>query len=184
MSSANRLAGALVGLALLALVALPTAGAELEVPYLAGRVNDLAGMISPEAEARIESRLAELQRSTGAQVAVLTVPSLEGDPIEDFSMRVVETWKLGSAERDNGVLFLIARDDRRMRIEVGYGLEAVIPDILAGRIQDELVRPSFQGGDFDGGVEAAIEAIAGLAEGDPQAMPEKPARSSRGRVQF
>jgi uncharacterized protein len=98
-------------------------GRAKEVPYLTGRVNDYAEMINEAGEERIDSRLRSFEEATGAQVAVLTIESLDGDPLEDFSLRVVETWELGRKGVDDGVLLLVARDDRKMRIEVGYGLE-------------------------------------------------------------
>jgi uncharacterized protein len=149
----------------------------LEVPYLAGRVNDQANMLSDQVENTLEDRLRLLERDTGAQVAVLTVPSLEGDPLEDYSMRVVETWKLGRSGADNGVLILIARDDRRMRIEVGYGLEGALTDAQSGRIIDRLMAPRFREGDFDGGVEAAVDAISAAIRGEPVVLPEESPRS-------
>ncbi len=120
----------------------------LEVPYLAGRVNDQANLLEDGFEGQLEERLRLLEEETGAQVAVLTIPSLEGDPLEDFSMRVVETWKLGRAGADDGVLILIARDERRMRIEVGYGLEPVLTDAEAGRIVSRMMAPKFRSGDL------------------------------------
>ena len=106
-------------------------------------------------------------------MAVLTVASLDGEPIEDFSHRVAETWKLGDAKRDDGVLFLVARDDRKMRIEVGYGLEPTLTDIRTKRIQDDLVRPAFRSGDYGGGIEKGIDAIGAQLRG--QAPPDPPA---------
>jgi uncharacterized protein len=153
----------------------------LEVPYLGGRVNDLAGLLSDGVEAELGSRLEALERETGAQVAVLTVPSLEGDPIEDFSMRVVETWKLGGERADNGVLVLIARDERLVRIEVGYGLEGALTDVESGRIISGLMTPRFRAGDFDGGVGAAVDAIGAKVRGEPVALPEdRPASGIQG----
>ena len=166
-------------LAVLTLLAAPAARA-LKVPYLAGRVNDGAGLMSPEARERIESKLAALEGETGAQVAVLTLPSLEGEPLEDFSLRVVETWKLGRAGVDDGVLVLVARDDRQMRIEVGYGLEGALPDAAANRILANLMTPRFRAGDFDGGVEAAVDAIAGTVRGEEGLIPEDPPSSGSG----
>ncbi|MEM7354877.1 MAG: TPM domain-containing protein, partial [Acidobacteriota bacterium] len=93
----------------------------LEVPYLAGRVNDLAGLLDATVEQQIEAKLEQLEKETGAQVAVLTLASLEDEPVEDFALRVVETWKLGREGIDDGALLLISRDDRKIRIEVGYG---------------------------------------------------------------
>jgi len=150
----------------------------LEVPYLTGRVIDQANLLDDDFRSQLEERLRVLEEETGAQVVVLTIPSLEGDPIEDFSMRVVETWKLGRADTDDGVLILIARDERRMRIEVGYGLEGVLTDAQSGRIIDRLMAPRFREGDFDGGVGAAVEAVSSAIRGEPVQLPEKTARSS------
>jgi len=104
--------------------------------------------------------------------------SLDGDPIEDYSIRVVETWKLGRAGANDGVLILIVRDDRRMRIEVGYGLEGVLTDAQAGRIIDGLMAPRFRAGDFEGGVEAAAAAVSSAIRGEPVDLPEE---ADRGR---
>jgi len=150
----------------------------LEVPYLAGRVNDQAGLLDEDFEGQLEERLRLLEEETGAQVVVLTIPSLEGDPLEDFSIRVVETWKLGRADADDGVLILVARDERRMRIEVGYGLEGVLTDAQSGRIIDHLMAPRFREGDFNGGVGAAVEAVSSAIRGEPVGIPEKRAQSS------
>ncbi len=137
----------------------------LPVPTLRGRVNDEAGLISPEAEARISATLEALENDTGAQVAVLTVTSLEGEALEDYSLRIAETWKLGRADEDDGALLLIAKNDRKMRLEVGYGLEPVLSDVLSRRILDQILRPAFRAGDFDGGVERAVDAVDGLVRG-------------------
>lgn len=147
--------------------------AALEVPFLSGRVNDQAAILDDAYEGRLEERLRALEEETGAQIAVLTVESLEGDPIEDFSMRVVETWKLGREGVDDGVLVLISRDDRRMRIEVGYGLEGALTDAQAGRIIDQLMAPRFREGDFPGGVDAAVEAISTAVRGEELVLPEQ-----------
>jgi uncharacterized protein len=137
----------------------------LAVPSLRGRVNDDAGLISPEAEARIAAKLEALENDTGAQVAVLTIVSLEGEALEDYSLRVAETWGLGRAEQDDGALLLIAKNDRKMRLEVGYGLEPVLSDVLSRRILDQILRPAFRAGDFDGGIERAVDAVDGLVRG-------------------
>lgn len=149
-----------------------------EVPYLAGRVNDLASLLSPSTAAAIETQLAELEESTGAQIAVLTVPSLEGEVLEDYSLRVAETWKLGRGEFDDGALLLIARDERQMRLEVGYGLEGTIPDAYAKRILDDVLRPRFRAGDFDGGVSDAVEVVSALVRGE-EALPPPSVDSTR-----
>jgi len=153
--------------------------AALEVPYLSGRVNDQADLLDDSFENRLEERLQALEAETGAQIAVLTVPSLDGDPIEDFSIRVVETWKLGREGVDDGVLILVVRDDRRMRIEVGYGLEGALTDAQAGRIIDRLMAPRFRQGDFDGGVSAAVDAVAAAVRGEELELPETPPTTNK-----
>ena len=162
--------------ALVAVLLVATAVAALEVPYLSGRVDDRAGMLGAGFESQLDGKLRQLEEETGAQVAVLTIPSLDGDPIEDFSIRVVETWRLGRADVDDGVLILIVRDDRRMRIEVGYGLEGALTDAQAGRIIDALMAPRFRSGDFEGGVDAAVEAVSSAIRGEALVLPEEPAR--------
>ena len=155
----------------LALAFLASLAGAKEVPYLSGRVNDTAGMIPVEMRARIEGSLAELEKQTGAQVAVLTVESLDGEPLEDYSHQVAETWKLGRKGVDDGVLLLIAKGDRKMRIEVGYGLEAKLTDIQCKRILDDVVRPAFRNGDFGAGVEAGVDAIIATIEGKEVTVP-------------
>jgi uncharacterized protein len=166
-------------IAILAISLIAASGASaLEVPYLSGRVNDQANLLDDPFEDQLEERLRLLEEETGSQVAVLTIPSLEGDPIEDFSMRVVETWKLGREGVDDGVLVVIARDDRRMRIEVGYGLEPVLTDAQSGRIIDQLMAPRFRQGDFNGGVDAAVEAVSAAIRGEPLQLPATQERST------
>lgn len=165
-------ARALIGL-FVVVAAASAAAAPLEVPFLAGRIQDQADLLGEDFEAELESRLERLEAETGAQVAVLTIPSLEGDPIEDFSIRVVDTWELGREGIDDGVLILIARDDRRMRIEVGYGLEGALTDAQAGRIIDRLMAPRFREGDFEGGVGAAVGAVAAAVRGEELTLPQE-----------
>ncbi len=167
--------------AMTVVVAVSNAGAK-DVPFLGGRVNDLAGLLRPDTEARLDARLRGLEGATGAQVAVLTIDSLDGDSLEEFAHRVATTWGLGQSGADTGALLLVARDDRAMRIEVGYGLEATVPDAKSRRILDELLRPRFRTGDFDGGIAAGVEALAGLIEGDPAALPARPASSPTPKI--
>lgn len=148
-----------------ALLAAAPLAAAVEVPYLSGHVNDTAAMIPAGVREQIEGQLAAFEKATGAQVAVLTVPTLNGEPIEDYSLKVAQTWKLGRKGVDDGVLFLVARDDRTMRIEVGYGLEAKLTDAQSRRILDDVVRPAFRNGDFGGGIAAGVNAITGTIEG-------------------
>ena len=167
----------LSGLALL--LAAPAAWPAKEVPFLAARVNDLAGLLQPPARERLETKLADLERRTNAQVAVLTVDSLEGDSIEDYAVRVFQTWKLGRKGVDDGVLFVVARQERRMRIEVGYGLEARLTDARSRQILDDVVRPHFREGNFGAGVEAGLDAIGAVIEGAPLPPPRRePARQT------
>ena len=145
---------------------------EREVPFLSGRVVDLAGMVDEGARGRLEARLAAYEEETGSQIAVLTVPDLDGEPIEDYSMRVVETWKLGRADVDDGVLLLIAQQERRLRIEVGYGLEGTLTDAYSRRILDNVITPRFRQGDFSGGVEAGTDAILAVLAGNADELPQ------------
>lgn len=158
--------------ATLALLALGASA--LPVPELSGRVVDLADLLPADAEARIDAKLVAFEQRTGAQVAVLTVTSLEGDPIEDFSIRVVEAWKLGRQGKDDGVLLLVSRDDRKMRIETGYGLEGQLTDAQSGRILDGVLRPRFRAGDYRGGIEEGVDTLLGTLDG-LDVLPPEPA---------
>jgi uncharacterized protein len=147
---------------------LPLNVVALEVPKLNGYVNDLAGVISPETELKIEHFLRGFESSDSTQLVVLTIDSLEGEALEEYSLKVVESWKIGQKEKDNGALLLIARQEREMRIEVGYGLEGKLTDLLAGRIIDNEIKPRFQAGDFDGGVIAGVASMAEAVRGEYQ----------------
>jgi uncharacterized protein len=140
-----------------------------EVPPLEGRVNDRAALLSPDLVQKLTARLAAHDQATGVEFAILTVDSLGGVPIEDYGIRVVESWKLGKKGKDNGVLLLVAKNDRKMRIEVGYGLEGTLPDIEAGRIVRDIMAPRFRRGDYAGGITQATEAIIGKTGGQLQA---------------
>lgn len=151
--------------------------AALDIPFLGGRVNDLAGLLSAQTVSELEGQLETLEQDTGSQIAVLTVPSLEDEALSDFTLRVAETWKLGRGKFDDGALLFISRDDRTMRLEVGYGLEPVLTDAMSKRILDEVMAPRFRSGDFDGGISAAVGAIDGLIRGDGTLPP--PANDQR-----
>ena len=138
----------------------------LEVPPLRARVNDLAGMMGEHAAAQLEHRLSQFETQTKHQVAVLIIPSLNGDSLEDFSIRLAEAWKIGNKAADDGVILIIARDDRKIRIEVGYGLEGVLPDAMANRIIQEVIVPQFRNQDFTGGIELGVSAIIQAVEGE------------------
>ena len=154
-------------LAMLALIwtASSPAGAQSAVPPLTGRVVDRADILASSTEARLTDQLAAAEDSTGAQIAVLTVPALQRETVEELAERVFNTWGLGDADRDDGVLLLVARDDRELRIEVGYGLEGALTDAQAGRIIRNVIVPRFRDGDFDGGVSEGVTAIVGTLDG-------------------
>ena len=151
-------------LAMLSSLALQAALAP--VPALTGRVNDYASMISPQARAVIEGKLRTLEQTESTQVAILTVPSLQGEPIEEFSIRVAEAWKVGQKGKDNGILLIVSKNDRKIRIEVGYGLEGRLTDLQSGRIIRDIIKPSFARGDFDTGFIAGTDAIVAAIKGE------------------
>ncbi len=144
-----------------------------DVPYLSGRVVDEAGLLSEDAVRQLEERLGAHENETSNQVVVLTIPSLEGEVIEQYSLKVAEAWQLGQSDKDNGALLLIARDDRKLRIEVGYGLEGALNDAVSARIIRNEIVPRFKDGEFEAGVNAGVgamlAAIAGEYSADEQA---------------
>ena len=158
---------------LLLLAALGIAQTLREVPDLSARVTDLTGTLGETGRLALENRLRELEADTGSQLAVLLVDSTEPESIEQYALRVAEKWRLGRADVDDGVLVLIAVDDREMRIEVGYGLEGAIPDARANRIIDELITPRFATGDFAGGLTAGVDALAASIRGEELPAPER-----------
>jgi uncharacterized protein len=150
------------------LLLLPLASAVAkDVPYLTGRVTDEANLIPPDQKKRLDAQLAEFERQTGNQVAVLTIQSLEGEAIEDYANKVARTWALGQKGKDNGALLLVSHQDRQMRIEVGYGLEPVLTDLQTNIIQNQVIIPFFKRGDFGGGIEAGVDAILSTIQGKP-----------------
>ncbi len=172
----------MAALTLALLVAAP-ARATLEVPALRGRVNDLAGVFEPERSRALEQRLRRFEEETSHQIAVLTVPSLAGEAIEQFAIRVAETWALGHEGIDNGILVVVLPADRRARIEVGYGLEGAVPDAVAARVLREHMLPRFREDDYAGGIEAGVNALAAAARGEVvSAPPAKPGARPDGRT--
>lgn len=149
-----------------------------DVPAFRGYVNDYAGLLSPARKAQLEARLASYDRQTDRQLVLLTVSSLGGEPIETFSIRVAEAWKVGGKEKDEGLIVLVAKDDRKMRIEVGYGLEGAIPDAVAARIIREVLTPAFRSGDYEGGIDAAFSVLMQAAGGGAAETPA-PAQAQR-----
>jgi uncharacterized protein len=156
----------------------------LEVPPLTGRVIDQAGVFSNDEQNLLTRSLETFARTKGPQIVVLTIPSLEGDTIEQFSMRAAEKWRLGDAKRDDGILLIVAVKDRRLRIEVGQGLEGALPDIIAGRIIRERIVPYFQKGQMNAGLFSGVKAIAERLGGQLDDLPSyrvaaKPAIKSK-----
>ncbi|HBT97003.1 MAG TPA: methanol dehydrogenase, partial [Desulfobulbaceae bacterium] len=134
-----------------------------------GHINDRAGMLDVATVERLETFLTSFEKSDSTQIAVLTVPNLGAESLEGFSLAVAEQWGLGQKGKDNGVLLLIARDERRVRIEVGYGLEGRLTDLIAGQIIRNVITPAFRQGDFDLGVTRGVEAMAAAVKGEYQA---------------
>ncbi len=153
-------------LLIMVLLLFPAVLPALEAPRLTGRVNDLAQMLSPESLQRLEQKLAAFERETSNQVVVLTVPSLQGDDIDPFSIRVAEAWKVGQKGKDNGVLLVIAQAERKVRIEVGLGLQGVLPDITSGRIIRDVMRPHLKSGNYDQGIAAGVDSIISATKGE------------------
>ncbi|TAK41337.1 MAG: YgcG family protein [Betaproteobacteria bacterium] len=149
------------------------AAAQLAVPALGARVTDQTGTLGTQQRAALEQKLAAFEAKKGSQVAVLIVPTTRPEAIEQYSIRVVEAWKLGRKGVDDGVLLLVAKDDRQLRIEVGRGLEGALPDAIAKRIVAEYITPRFKQGDFYGGILAGIDRILGTIEGEPLPAPRE-----------
>jgi len=153
-------------LCLLAILVWVSAAFSRDIPNYHGYVNDYANMISPLTKASLERALQSFDLTDSTQVAILTIDSLEGDPLEDFSIRTVDKWKIGQKGKDNGVLLLAVKQDRKIRIEVGRGLEGVLTDLLAGRIVDQVMVPEFKAGRFDNGFTAGVNAIISATRGE------------------
>lgn len=153
------------------------------VPALTGPVVDTAGLLDSSAREGLAAQILKIKETTSAQLAILIVPTLNGLAIEDASIRVTDSWKLGDSKRDDGVLLLMSVEDRKVRIEVGQGLEGAIPDAIAKRIVDRILVPSFKQGDFAGGFSGAVEALRALAAGEsPPARLNKSSMSPKGFV--
>lgn len=179
MISANRFLGAAAIAA--ALLGPAPVGGDVAVPTLAARVTDLTGTLDAGQRAGLESRLAAFEAKKGSQIAVLLVPSTQPETIEQYSIRVVDQWKLGRKGIDDGALLLVAKDDRKLRIEVGRGLEGVVPDAVANRIIAEHITPRFKEGDIYGGINAGVDRMIRVIEGEPLPAPKsKPVVESLG----
>ncbi|PAY07290.1 hypothetical protein CK489_15985 [Bradyrhizobium sp. UFLA03-84] len=148
------------------------AWAEVAVPQLTGRVVDQTGTLSSGDVASLNDRLKDLETRKGSQIAVLIVPTTAEETIEQFSIRVAEAWKIGRKKVDDGALLVVAKNDRHLRIEVGYGLEGVLSDVVTHRIIDEDITPKFKAGDFAGGISAGVDRMIRLVNGEQLPAPE------------
>ena len=150
------------------------------IPKLTARVTDVTGTLSAAEKSALEAKLADWEQRTSNQLVVLMVPTTRGEPIEGYSLRVAEAWKIGRKGQDNGALFVVAKDDRKMRIEVGYGLEGVLTDVTSRRIIAENVAPLFRQNKFGAGIEAGVDRIiAVVGSGAPLPAQQRPAPSRR-----
>ncbi|MCA1926253.1 MAG: TPM domain-containing protein, partial [Thiobacillus sp.] len=154
----------------LALCAL-SAWAQVAVPDLVRRVTDLTATLSAEQIATLENQLATFEARNGSQIAVLILPTTAPEDIAQFGIRVAERWKIGRARIDDGVILIVAKDDRKLRLEVGYGLEGAIPDAVAKRVIAETITPYFKAGDIYGGIEAGVTQLMRVIEGEPLPPP-------------
>jgi uncharacterized protein len=150
------------------------ATADVAVPPLSGRVVDQTGTLSSDDIDRLTQKLKALELRKGSQVAVLIVPTTAPEAIEQYSIRVAEAWKIGRKKVDDGALLVIAKNDRHLRIEVGYGLEGALTDVTTKRIIDEDITPKFKAGDFAGGVAAGIDRMIRVIDGEKLPAPEPP----------
>ncbi len=169
---------------ILLLCCLPVATYGLDVPRLQGYVNDYAGMISPSARSKIEEGLRAFEQSDSTQIVILTISSLEGENIEEFGIKVAETWKIGQQVKDNGVLFIVSKQDRKIRIEAGRGLEGKLTDLMAGRIIDQVIKPRFKQADFDGGFIAGVSSLIDATRGEFKAEQRPAQRGQKGISPF
>ena len=161
-----------LGLCLLFLCQIAAAWAYVEIPKLSSRVTDLTGTLSAGQAQALESKLAAFETKKGSQIAVLIVPTTQPEDIAEFGIKVADLWRLGRKGVDDGLILLIAKNDHKFRIEVGYGLEGVIPDAVAKRITSEIIKPYFKNDDYFGGINAGIDQIIRLIDGEK--LPEPP----------
>jgi len=152
------------------------------VPALTARVTDLTGTLTAGQQAELEQKLTAFEQRKGAQVALLIVATTRPEAIEQYSIRVVEAWRLGREASDDGVLLLVALQDRELRIEVGYGLEGVLPDAIARRIIDETIKPLFRQRDIFSGVSAGLSRIMQVVDGEPLPPPDRQWRRPADRI--
>jgi uncharacterized protein len=159
------------------LLFLPRYSYALTFPQPTGFVNDFANILPTEIKVSLEQKLTNLEKEKSVEFSVVTVPSLQGTTIEDFAVKLFENWKIGKKGQDNGLLFLIAPAERKVRFEVGYGLEGALPDAKTGRILDEYVIPNFKNGDYAKGISDGVDAALAVLSGDPSLSLPNPPKS-------
>jgi uncharacterized protein len=157
-----------------------TAFAQVAVPPLSGRVVDQTGTLSSGDIASLTQKLRDFEARKGSQIAVLIVPTTQPEEIEQYSIRVAEAWKIGRKKIDDGAILLVAKNDRKLRIEVGYGLEGALTDVTSKRIIDEIITPKFRSGDFAGGISDGVDRMIGVIDGEPLPAPPQRSQSSSG----
>ncbi|MBR0836392.1 YgcG family protein [Bradyrhizobium manausense] len=158
--------------ALVFAIAFPAA-ADVAVPQLTGRVVDRTGTLSSSDIAALSQKLSDFETRKGSQIAVLIVPTTDPETIEQFSIRVAEAWKIGRKKIDDGAILVVAKNDRHLRIEVGYGLEGALTDVTSRRIIDEVITPKFREGEFAGGISAGAERMMRVIDGEPLPVPSR-----------
>jgi len=156
---------------ILALCTFSSSAFALDVPPLRGHVNDYAAMLSPATVQELEETLIAFERSDSTQIVVLTIPTLGDETLEDYSIKVAEAWRIGQKKVDNGVILLVAKQERKIRIEVGRGLEGKLTDLVSGRIIRGEIAPRFKAGDIDGGIRSGVAAIMAVVKGEYTATP-------------
>ena len=156
------------------------AGEQVAIPALKARVTDLTATLPSGQIAELEARLGAFEAKKGSQIVVLILPTTQPETIEQFGIRLLDAWKIGRKSIDDGVILIVAKEDRRLRIEVGYGLEGALNDATAKRIIDESITPKFKAGDFPGGIAAGVEAIVGVVDGEP--LPDAPKTPTAGNA--
>jgi len=159
--------------AALAAVYAPAASSQIALPPLEARVTDLTGTLTAAQQSSLEDKLAAFEARKGAQIAVLIVPTTEPEDIAQFGVRLLETWKLGRKDVDDGAALIVAKDDRAVRIEVQYGLEGVLTDATASRIINDTIVPMFKQGDFAGGINAGVDQMLRVVDGEPLPEPDR-----------
>src|SRR3954463_7684341 len=152
--------------------------ADVAVPPLTGRVVDRTSTLSTSDIASLNNTLSDFEARKGSQIAVLIVPTTQPETIEQYSIRVAEAWKIGRNKIDDGAILVVAKDDRKLRIEVGYGLEGALTDVTAKRIIDEVITPKFRSGDFAGGITEGVSRMLRVIDGEPLPAPAQRSNSS------